>query len=68
MKVLNSKKPVVCVISKISYTPKGYELIEELICLKCAQTFYIYAPPKTTYAKGSCPHCDVPFELTIFLP
>lgn len=68
MKMLNSKKPIVCVISEISYKPKGYELIDQLLCLKCANEFFIYGPPNTTHAKASCPHCDSPFELTIFLP
>lgn len=68
MKLINAKKSVVCVISEISYKPKGYELIETISCLKCAQSFCIYGSPNTTHVKSVCPHCEAPFELIISLP
>lgn len=67
-RILNSKKQVVCLIREISILPKGYELLDRLICLKCANYFYVYAPIGTTLAKGSCPNCDANFHLTIVNP
>jgi hypothetical protein len=67
-RLVNSKKPIVCLIQELSILPPGYELIEKLVCLKCAKYFYVYAPKDTISAEGTCPNCDVPFVLTIVTP
>jgi len=68
MKIVNSAKTIVCIISKLSYKPKGYELLGRFTCPDCTKIFYIYGLPNTTQAQGSCPYCELPFELTIFTP
>jgi len=67
MRVINSKKSMICTKKELP-PPKGYDLLDSIFCLKCAQTFYVYTPYGVNVGKGLCPYCDSPFELTILFP
>ena len=66
MRIINSKKSIICLIKKLNFDPDGYVLIAKTSCLKCKGQIYVYGTPNTKQASSHCPHCDEYFEIIIF--